>query len=298
MTTLRIQSILYHNDPASIQRAIRGVRAAMDLAVSVGVFELAELAYGDCSSQALLDDAALKLLQQECGDRVRLRYECFGANLGSARGHNTLFETCSCDFVLIMNPDVVMGSDVLVELSKPLRDDAAVGLVEARQLPIEHPKAYDPQTGETSWATTACAMVPAGLFAELGGFDCETFFLYCDDVDFSWQLRLRGKKVIYRPTAGVFHDKRLAQSGAWQPSAAEQYYSAEAAMLLAYKWSRQDLATTLYRAFSSSTLPHLHKAAQEFERRKVANMLPKPVDADHRIGEFVGDGYARHRFAL
>jgi len=28
------------------------------------------------------------------------------------------------------------------------------------------------------------------LFLELQGFDADTFFLYCDDVDLSWRVRL------------------------------------------------------------------------------------------------------------
>ncbi|WP_235578336.1 glycosyltransferase family 2 protein [Pseudorhodoferax sp. Leaf267] len=297
MSTLRIQSILYRNEPQSIQRAVRSVNAAMDAAVAAGVFESCELAYGDCSPEPLFDNMALEALERESGPRVRLHYRHFGANLGSARGHNTLFEGCVATYVLIMNPDVVLAANALVELSIPFNDDK-VGLVEARQLPIEHPKAYDPVTGETGWATTACALIPVDDFVSIGGFDSQTFFLYCDDVDFSWRLRLAGKKVIYRPTAAVFHDKRLAQSGAWQPSAAEQYYSAEAALMLAYKWSREDLARQLVRAFNASALPYLQKAAQEFLRREAAQVLPQPLDGDHRIGEFVGDGYAQHRFGL
>ena len=35
-------------------------------------------------------------------------------------------------------------------------------------------------------------MIPLPLFRELGGFDADNFFLYCDDVDFSWLVR-RGR---------------------------------------------------------------------------------------------------------
>src|SRR5690606_12759794 len=127
-----------------------------------------------------------------------------------------------------------------IELNHALRRPG-VGLVEAKQIPIEHPKDFDPETGETSWASTACAMGPLEVFREIDGFDADSFFLYGDDVDFSWRVRLAGYKVIHQSSAFVFHDKRLSHEGRWMSSPAEQYYSAEATLLLTYKWSRSDL---------------------------------------------------------
>ena len=37
--------------------------------------------------------------------------------------------------------------------------------------------------------------------------------MYCDDVDFSWRVRLLGYKVIYRSDAPVFHAE--ASFGGW-----------------------------------------------------------------------------------
>ena len=72
-------------------------------------------------------------------------------------------------------------------------------MTEARQTPVEHHKEYDPQTGVTSWAATALAMIPYAVFQEVGGFDEKTFFMYCDDVDFSWMVREAGYQIIYGP---------------------------------------------------------------------------------------------------
>ena len=77
-------------------------------------------------------------------------------------------------------------------------------------------------------------------------------FLYCDDLDFSWRVRLAGYKIIYMPSAIVYHAKNLSLSGTWQPTSAEIYYSAEAAMLLAYKWSNPERAEKALPAVSDS----------------------------------------------
>jgi GT2 family glycosyltransferase len=141
-------------------------------------------------------------------------------------------------------------------------------------------------------------LVPIRVLVELNGFDSETFFLYCDDVDFSWRARLSGYRVVYQPSAAVFHDKRLARGGRWAPSGAEQYYSAEAAMLIAYKYSRPDIAERLYGIYSKSESEHLVRAALEYDRRKRANRLPNPIDSEHRVAVFKGDFYTTHRFPL
>jgi GT2 family glycosyltransferase len=184
----------------------------------------------------------------------------------------------------------------LVELIKPLRA-RGVGAAEARQLPIEHPKDYDCATGETGWATGACMMVPTALAKALGGFDAESFFLYCDDVDLSWRIRLAGLKIVYQPSAGVFHDKRLSADGILPPGPAQQYYSAEAALVIAHKYDRPDLVRRTLFEYDASDLSYLRQAAAAFRAREAAGRLPRVTPAPG-IAEFVGTNFTRHRFPL
>ena len=73
-------------------------------------------------------------------------YVPFCDNLGSARGDSSLLEGSDTDAILIANPDGFLCPDVMIELLVPL-DDPVVGIVEARRLPIEHPKRFDQLTG-------------------------------------------------------------------------------------------------------------------------------------------------------
>ena len=295
--SVTVQSVLYGNRLEDIERSAASLARAADLAIGSGACSSVSLRLGDCSPLPCLAPAELAALRSRHGEALAIDYEFFGTNLGSAAGHNRLAEGLDVDFVLIRNPDVVvcprLFESMLATFALP-----RVGIVEAKQLPIEHPKDYDPVTGETVWATTACALVPMPLFRELGGFDAESFFLYCDDVDFSWRVRERGLKVIYQADAVVFHDKRLSDDAHWQPSAAERYYSAEAALMLAHKWSRADLVERWLRDFGASDSADLRRARESYERRAAAGKLPAPRDAAHRIGVFHGVHYARHRFAL
>ena len=141
-------------------------------------------------------------------------------------------------------------------------------------------------------------MIPAPLFRFLGGYDSDSFFLYCDDVDLSWRARLAGFKVIFQPAALAFHDKRLGDDGGWRPTEAEKYFSAEAALLLSYKWSHPDLTERCLEDFRRTGAEELLRAAEEFERRRDEGRLPVPIDADHRIAQFIKGNYAEHRFPL
>jgi GT2 family glycosyltransferase len=130
---------------------------ACDLAIHAGRLGPVKLVYGDSSPEPALTVEFVDELRARCAAISAIDYRFFDANLGSARGHNRLLGDVAEDLVLIMNPDVMIAPDALLELCRALEHDRT-GLVEARQLPVEHPKDYDPHTGETGWATTACAL--------------------------------------------------------------------------------------------------------------------------------------------
>ena len=154
------------------------------------------------------------------------------------------------------------------------------------------------KTQETKWATTACAMISRKVFDMLGGFDADSFFLYCDDVDFSWRARLKGYKIIYQPLALAFHDKELSVNGKWMPTQAERYYSCFASIMMAYKWSNDKLAVSLLRMFSESPDEYEKKAAEEFKDRQKRGTLPPQLDKEHRIAEFNDGFYCKHRYIM
>jgi GT2 family glycosyltransferase len=296
---LQVQSVLYNNDYKAIERAVVSLARAAELAVTAGACADVTLRYGDSSSRPCIDQEALDALRRSHVGTLSIEYVHFQGNLGSARGHNRLANRAKADIILVQNPDVVV-SPRLIEILLDCFRRPGVGVAEAKQVPIEHPKDYDPVTGETSWATTACTMIPMPLFRQLGGFDAGSFFLYCDDVDFSWLVRRRGFKVVFQPAAIAFHDKRLSRTAEWQPSSAEQYYTAEAVLFMAHKWSRPDLVKELLKDYTRSGDENRAKAAEVFVKRRREGQLPKPLDPEHRVGQFINNfnSYAKHRFPL
>jgi hypothetical protein len=293
--SIQVQSVLYNLPVENIFRALEYIERAGQLAMAEGLVTGIDMVYGDCSLDITLDEEKLSELRQRFPAVRSVSYTYFNANLGSAEGHNRLIDGAKDDLILVLNPDGLLSPNALIEMIKTL-STPGVGQVEARQIPIEHPKDFDRETGETSWASTACALVPTQLARSIGKFDSKTFFLYCDDVDFSWRIRLSGYKVIYQPLAAVFHDKRLSKKGGWIASSAERYYSAEAALFLMYKYSKEDCLSTTLGYFHNSNDDILLKAVRAFEERRKNGSLPIQLDADHSVAQFIDDNYAVHRF--
>ena len=106
---------------------------------------------------------------------------------------------------LIINPDVYMHEECIDRLIDTMRSsEGKAGIVEARQLPFEHPKEYDAKTKHTPWASGFGILVNSVFFAEVGGFD-SNFWMYCEDVDLSWRAWLAGYTVLHEPQAVGYH---------------------------------------------------------------------------------------------
>lgn len=297
MYTIQFQSVLYYNDMQGIYKAMDSLANAVRVARENGHEVKANLIYGDSSKEPLIDDKEKEEIQKKYQECMTFDYVFFGFNSGSAKGQTLLAQKSDAEYILVTNPDVIVNPRFLVEMMKPFKDKN-VGIVEARQTPIEHAKEYDIDTLETDWATGACNIIRNSVFAEVGYYDYDTFFMYCDDVDLSWRVRLAGYKIIYQPNAPVYHAKRIGSTGEWKPTNAEIYYSAEAGLFMAYKWCNDDYLNEVLAFFDSSENNEYMKAAAEFRKRKEEGTLPKRLDPEHKVAKFVNGNYTDHRYIV
>lgn len=293
--TLQIQSVIYKNEVTSLYKAMEGIDAAIANCRNRGIEIEAVLHYGDASPEPIIKDADIQRINQKY-TYIQFKYSYFACNTGTAKGHNNLAYGCSTDYMMIMNPDIIMEAACIYELLMMLENEE-VGMVEARQTPLELAKVYDIKTFETEWVSTACTVFKTEIFHKLKGFDYETFFMYCDDLDFSWRLRLEGYQIKYNPNAIIYHSKKLSNIGQWRPTSAEVYYSAEAAILMAYKWSNDKRVEKLLAQYDSVGGEDEQRAANEFRKRKRERRLPLQLDKEHKIAKFIGDNYSLMRFS-
>ena len=295
--SLRVQSVLFSPEPSSLARYVRALGQMVRTLTRARPEVRVEFALGDNSPSPVLDAAELQRLQDSLGLEgvASFSYANFPENLGHGGAHNRLYrDGAAVDAVLILNPDTCPAPTLLIDLLDALGE--SVGIVEARQLPLEHQKDYDHVSGDTSWASGACSLVRREVFEATGGFDDDAFFLYCDDVDFSWRARLSGFRVVYEPRATCFHDKRLSAEAKEQPSDTEVLYSGLAGLLLATKYSRPDLVEKQLHYFTSSALPIHARIAEDFLRRRREGRLPGALDPHNRVADFSTYAYAPLRF--
>ena len=249
--TLQIQAVLYKNATDALERSLFSLANAVLREQKRGGLASATLLWGDASPSPVYSEEQIRALNKTLAATfdgnapLTLEYRFFNENTGYGKGHNLLFANCSADMLMVLNPDIVVCHNFFEEMLAPF-SNPSVGLTEARQTPVEHPKHYNKKTGETPWSSGACFLMPSRLYGELGGFDHESFFMYCEDVDFSFRIRQTGKKLIYRPSAPVYHGKRFDnRTGELEHTYTELRYSVESQIILAHKWKQKHMLSYL-----------------------------------------------------
>ncbi len=152
-------------------------------------------------------------------------------NVGFARAVNIAASRVDHGGALItLNPDTVPGPTFIESLVQPLADDPRLGSTAGVLVFSSNPSivasagirvyrngvALDDRLGERS-DDNAAAMRPVfgpsggaaayrlSAFRDAGGF-CEAFFLYLEDADLAWRLRMRGWESVNVSSAVATHD--------------------------------------------------------------------------------------------
>lgn len=295
--TLRIQVVLYQTPLEAVARCLTGVKQATRHALKTKAITRFELAVGDCSAVACQSQESITSawLAGSEPPEAEPTYEFFGENLGSGGGSNRLAAHASTDLLLVLNPDTHLSPLAISELIK-VHNQRGAAAVDARQLPLEHPKYYDPATLDTGWASGACMLLSRVAFERVGGFDSKFFPLYCDDVDLSWRLRLDHQKVLHCPSAKVFHDKKLDRKSGVVASDTEVRSGTLARLFLTHRYSAPQIR--------SETIAYIRKEGSRAHRQALADYetalshddIPPPLPRAASVAEFVVGNYARHRF--
>lgn len=126
-------------------------------------------------------------------------------NIGFGRGNNMASKKGTSDYIFFLNIDTEVYEDTFKILEEEIKSaEEKFEVFELRQVPYEHSKYYDPYTGEVSWASGACVVFKRSFFEELKGFD-RNLFMYCEDVEISWNARKHGAKIKYLYNAKIKH---------------------------------------------------------------------------------------------
>ena len=151
-------------------------------------------------------------------------------NLGFAAGCNAGAAMARNPLLLFLNPDALPAPGFADAIRRPWEDGrgwaAWMGLVTMHggervntsggvahftgiawsgKAGREVAEVVPPGPAEVTFVSGACLAIPRAQWRRCGGFDPD-FFMYCEDVDLSFRLRLAGGRLGLEPAARVDHD--------------------------------------------------------------------------------------------
>ncbi|HTL08733.1 MAG TPA: glycosyltransferase family 2 protein, partial [Chitinophagaceae bacterium] len=165
-------------------------------------------------------------------------------NLGYAKANNQGWQMAQGQYLLFLNPDTILGEDCLRQSLQVLEQQAGIGAVGVRMIDgsgrflpeskrgFPSPRASffklsglinvfprsrviaqyylgqlpEKANNEIDVLTGAFMMVKQAVLQKTGGFD-ERFFMYGEDIDLSYRIKLAGFKNYYLATASMIHFK-------------------------------------------------------------------------------------------
>jgi GT2 family glycosyltransferase len=152
----------------------------------------------DCSSAAGQSNKSLG--KTDCFAAFNV-IECTLDNLAETR--NQVLNKMSSEWVLILNTDYLLHEKTLCTLiadaDKSLEE---IACWEARELPHEQHKTYDPISAEMNVCDFNCALVKNSALQQIAGFD-QRFVAYNEAIELSYRLREAGFHLKYVPRAVV-----------------------------------------------------------------------------------------------
>lgn len=172
---------------------------------------------------------------------TQIRYYKNDKIAGFAANNNKAASYAKGEYILILNPDIILLKDSIDTLYQYLQDHQEVGIVAPQllntDLSIQHSvrtfisppilmariftKGNDNSTNhyvkqylmtelsptspsDVDWCMGAALLLKNSFYQQLNGFD-EGFFLYVEDMDICHRCWKLGKKVIYLPSSKMIH---------------------------------------------------------------------------------------------
>lgn len=157
-----------------------------------------------------------------------------GENLGFAGGCDLGAEHATGEVLAFLNPDTTVTPGTVAALARAV-EGPAVGIAMGRLRLLDRPDTLnsagcaihisglawsdgygDPVSSlesprEITYANGSAMAIRAALFRELGGFTSE-LFIYHEDLELGWRVRMRGLRVVVEPSADVFHDYEFGRN--------------------------------------------------------------------------------------
>jgi len=192
-------------------------------------------------------------------------------NVGYTRAINRLmkaaFDENKLDGFITANPDGAFHHAAYLNFIKR-HTEFPQAVLEARQFPEEHSKVYDPVKLDTSWCSGCCIFIPRKIYEKVGPFD-ENFFMYMEDVDFSWRVRSQGFQIKLCPDVLYCHfvfGRPINETAIKQQYVSGRYLAWKWGHRRFFRWAQKTLLRK--KGFTQQSLPALTEKKPHFSRRE------------------------------
>jgi GT2 family glycosyltransferase len=172
-------------------------------------------------------DGSVDAVKRKFGSDSKLKIVQNSQNLGFAEGNNVGMRQAQGEYIVLLNSDTMVepawlkalvkavepsevgaAQSKLLLLSKPNLMDCAGGLVDFYGYHLERGRGEESslfnKTSEIFYAKGASMILKRSVLEKSGLFDPD-IFMYYDETDLCWRIRLAGFKVIYVPDSVVYH---------------------------------------------------------------------------------------------
>lgn len=169
-------------------------------------------------------------------------------NVGVAKGNNIgiqyAIENLFVDYVLLLNNDIELDHDTILHLVKKASPNVITvpkiyyyephdmiwfggGAMTWKKGDSEHWGNFETDHGQydeekyITYSPTCCMLVHKSVFEQIGLFD-EQVFMYFDDTDFCARMNRENFRILYVPSAFMWH--KVSSAGGGQDSKIQVYY--------------------------------------------------------------------------
>lgn len=174
------------------------------------------------------NDGSLEYVRKVFGSESRLKFVENHKSLGPAVGRNRGAKVANGKYLIFLDNDTQAKEDWILRLVEALEKDGSIGAAQAKLLRMDS-NFYDCagdclgplgfliersrgqiDNGQLDFvadilsAKSAASMIKRELFEKIGGFD-EDYYMYLEETDLSWRVWLSGYRVVFVPSAVVYH---------------------------------------------------------------------------------------------
>ena len=150
-------------------------------------------------------------------------------NYGFMKGNNIALRSIKSEYYVLLNPDTFVEKNWLINLVNAARKDNRIALCSSKVLTMDDkskinyagglvnflgigwPRGFNLKDNknynkmeEIGFASGASMLIKDYVLKDIGFLD-EDFFIYYEDVDYSWRARMFGYDVFYVPSSVVYH---------------------------------------------------------------------------------------------